>query len=48
MHDAADKYSTVQALPTIIENILSMEKTVILPIDDSTEPIQHLSVVSGD
>ena len=48
MHDAADKYSTVQALPSIIESILSMEKTVILPIDDSTEPIQHLSVVSGD
>lgn len=48
MHDSADKYSTVQALPTIIENILSMEKTVILPIDDTTEPIQHLSVVSED
>ena len=47
MHDAADKYSTVEALPGIIEAILGMEKTVILPIDDSTVPAQHL-VVSED
>lgn len=44
MHDSADKYSTVQALPSIIEAVLGMEKTVIVPIDDTTEPIQHLSV----
>lgn len=44
MHDSADKYSTVEALPAIIESILGMEKTVILPIDDRTEPSQHLIV----
>lgn len=44
MHDCADKYSTVEALPAIIESILGMEKTVILPIDDRTIPSQHLIV----
>lgn len=44
MHDAADKYSTVEALPGIIESILGMEKTVIVPINDKTTPIQHLTV----
>lgn len=44
MHDAPDKYSTVQALPSIIESILSMEKTVIVPIDSKTTPIQHLTI----
>jgi len=47
MHDAADKYSTVQALPAIIEQVLGMEKTVILPLDADTTPIQHLSVEDG-
>lgn len=42
MHDSADKRSTVEALPMIIENILAMEDTVILPITDDTEPIQHI------
>lgn len=44
MHDAGDKYSTVLALPIIIERIMAMDKTVILPIDESTPEIQHLSV----
>lgn len=44
MHDSADKYSTVEALPAIIESILGMENTVILPIDDRTIPSQHLIV----
>jgi peptidoglycan/xylan/chitin deacetylase (PgdA/CDA1 family) len=32
MHDAGDKYSTVLALPEIIEGILDREDTVILPL----------------
>lgn len=44
MHDAADKYGTVQALPQIIEKILAMDKTVILPISDASAQVQHLSV----
>lgn len=42
MHDAAGKPTTVEALPTIIENILAMENTVILPITEETEPVQHI------
>lgn len=41
MHDAAEKHSTVEALPRIIESIQEMEDTVILPISDDTFPIQH-------
>ena len=41
MHDAADKHSTVEALPRIIESIQEMDDTVILPISDDTFPIQH-------
>ncbi len=43
MHDAADKSTTIEALPTILENILAMEDTVILPITDDTVPIQHIT-----
>lgn len=42
MHDAANKRTTVEALPIIIENILALEDTEILPITDETEPIQHI------
>ena len=42
MHDSADKLTTVEALPTIIENILALDDTVILPITDDTEPVQHI------
>jgi len=41
-HDSADKRTTVEALPMIIEKILAMEDTVILPITEETEPIQHI------
>lgn len=41
MHDAASKHSTVEALPTIIEGILAMEDTQILPITSDTIPVQH-------
>ena len=42
MHDSADKRTTVDALPQIIENILAMEDTVILPITEETVPVQHI------
>ncbi len=41
MHDAAEKGSTVEALPTVIETLLSMDDTVILPITPDTEPVRH-------
>lgn len=44
LHDAAEKKTTVEALPIIIENILAMEDTVILPITEETEPVQHIEV----
>lgn len=43
MHDASDKNTTVQALPALIEQIQSMEDTIIVPITEDTEPIQHIS-----
>lgn len=42
MHDSASKPTTVEALPTIIENILALEDTVILPITEDTELVQHI------
>ena len=42
LHDAAGKSTTVEALPIIIENILALEDTVILPITEDTEPVQHI------
>lgn len=41
-HDSVVKPTTVDALPAIIENILAMENTVILPITEDTEPVQHI------
>lgn len=41
-HDSKDKSTTVEALPIIIENILAMEDTVILPITEDTVPVQHI------
>ena len=43
MHDSADKSTTVEALPIIIEKILAMEDTVILPITEDTVPVQHIN-----
>lgn len=43
MHDASNKNTTVQALPMLIERIQAMENTVIVPITEDTEPIQHIS-----
>lgn len=42
MHDSAAKSTTVEALPTIIENILALEDTMILPITEDTELVQHI------
>lgn len=44
MHDAADKRTTVEALPIIIERILELPDTGILPIDDETVPVQHIEI----
>lgn len=41
MHDAANKHSTVEALPEIIEQLQAMDVD-ILPITDQVEPIQHV------
>ena len=46
MHDSSDKKSTVEALPMMIEGIQKMEDTVILPITDTTIPIQHIPAVT--
>ena len=43
MHDSVDKPKTVEALPQIIEQILALDDTQILPIDESTTLIQHVS-----
>lgn len=43
MHDAADKLTTVEALPVIIEQLLDMENTEILAITDDTIPVQHVT-----
>lgn len=48
MHDSADKHTTVEALPEIIENILAMDDTVILPITDDTKPVQHIHVETNE
>ena len=42
MHDSAEKPTTVEALPAIIETIQAMEDTEILPITEDTVPIQHI------
>ncbi len=42
MHDAASRPTTVEALPGIIETVLAMEDTAILPITGDTTPIHHI------
>ncbi|MCM1261584.1 MAG: polysaccharide deacetylase [Butyrivibrio sp.] len=43
MHDASNKNTTVEALPRLIERIQAMEDTIIVPITEDTELIQHIS-----
>lgn len=42
LHDSGDKRTTVDALPQIIEKLQAMEDTVLLPITEDSEPVQHL------
>ncbi len=42
-HDTAEKYTTVQALPQIIETILAMDNTEIVPITENSVPVQHIA-----
>ena len=42
MHDASSKKETLEALPEVIETILAMEDTVILPITEGTKAIHHV------
>ncbi len=44
LHDAANKNATVEALPAIIEGIQAMEDTVLLPVSDDMELVQHLKI----
>lgn len=41
LHDANNKISTVEALPDVIEKILEMENTEILPITEETVVVHH-------
>lgn len=43
LHDAPSKQTTVEALPALIEKILEMEDTVILPITEDTKPVHHIT-----
>ena len=44
LHDAANKNATVEALPAIIEEIQAMDDTVLLPVSDDMEFVQHLKL----
>ncbi len=44
MHDAAEKNSTVDALPQIIERVRDRGDAVFLPITDETIPVRHITV----
>ncbi len=41
LHDSKDKWSTVEALPFIIEDVLAMENTQLVPITEETVPVQQ-------
>ena len=42
LHDASDKKSTVEALPSIIESIRAMDNVELLPITGDTDPVRHV------
>lgn len=44
LHDGADKTSTVEALPIMLEKLLKMEDVRILPVSDDMDFVQHLQV----
>lgn len=41
MHDSKEKHTTVEALPIVIEKILALENTQIVPITEETVPVQQ-------
>ena len=43
-HDSADKVTTVEALPIIIEKLMEMDNVIIVPIDEYVTPVQHVTV----
>lgn len=43
LHDSASRKTTVEALPTIIEQIKARGDCVFLPITDDTTPVQHVT-----
>lgn len=47
-HDAADKDTTVEALPRVIETLLKMEDTEILPITEDSTPVQHVKAENSE
>lgn len=48
MHDSAEKHATVEALPEIIETIQAMEDTVLLPITEDTDAVQHIHTETNE
>lgn len=42
LHDAAGRPTTVEALPLLLDEILSMEDTAVLPITGNTRAVQHI------
>ncbi|NLZ80771.1 MAG: polysaccharide deacetylase, partial [Clostridiales bacterium] len=41
LHDSSSKTSTVDALPELIESLLSLDCD-ILPLNDTVKPVQHI------
>lgn len=48
LHDSAEKPTTVEALPKIIDAVLAMEDTELLPITEDTVPVQHVHLEEDD
>ena len=44
MHDLGSKDATVEALKLLIEEVLIMEDTELLPITEETIPVQHITI----
>jgi hypothetical protein len=42
LHDSSTKKTTVEALPKLIEEIQAMENTEIVPITESSVPVQQV------
>lgn len=44
MHDSVDKRTTVEALPILIERLMALPDTILLPITEETTLVQHVTV----